>query len=296
MTDKQVQQYIDKLIKDREINIAKAYQNAALEVKSRMATLYEKYAIEGELTYAEMAKYNRLNSMYKNLTNDITTNWGVVDKEFKGLVKDAYNESYYLHGYLIAEDIGMNINFGLIPTDTIYSLYNTPNVSGLSLKQTLGNVRYKLLLKERQTIIQGFLQGESYADMAKRIQDEFNKSFNDALRIARTEGARAANEAQVSNLDDAENMGIEIDRIWLTGGKNIRDAHAVLHGVLADKEGYWHTRGYRARNPLGFGVAELDINCKCTVKSEVRKNNVKRQFVINDREVEEYPKWKKQQK
>lgn len=296
MTDKQVQQQIDKLIKNKEVNIAKAYQKASNNVKSKMALLYEKYSIGGKLTYAEMSKYNRLNSMYKFLSDDLQENWGIVDKEFKSLVGDIYNESYYRHGFMISEDVGLNLNFGLIPKETINSLYSEPNVSGLSLRETLINTRYNLLLKERQTIIQGFLQGESYPKMAKRIQDEYNKSFKDSLRIARTEGTRAENEANVKNLDDAEDMGIEIDRIWLAAkDSRTRDSHQALDGQIADEEGFFHFKGAKSKGPGDWGIAEMDINCRCTIKAEVKEVNVKKSNII-DKPVDSYEQWKKAQK
>ena len=247
-----------------------------------------------------MTKYNRLNSMYKNMLEDFREPWKEVNDSIRNLTSDAYEESYFKYGFLLNKNVGININYGAIDKRVIRSLFNEPNVSGLSLAETLGRTRYNLLLRERQSLVQGFIRGDSYVNIVKDLRQTYDKSFNDLLRIARTEGNRAANEGQVKAYDDAEEMGIEIDRIWITGGRNIRDAHQFMEGQKADEEGYFHYDGNRTRNPGGFGVASLDVNCKCSViakpkgtEFKVRRSNIGKKNIVEYKTFEE---WEKDQK
>lgn len=298
-------QRIEKLINKTEIKLAKEYKQAAKNVKSQIADLYERYGKEGQLTYQEMSKYNRLNTLYKSVQEELNTSFNVVVKDIKNLVATEFEESYYMNGFLLSKELEINLSFGLIPKETIRALINEPNVSGASLIETLGKTRYNLLLKERQTMVQGFINGLSYNDMAKNISDEFNKSFNDALRIARTEGTRAANYGQLECYNEAEDMGVEIEKVWVATlgpvgyGKGMtRPSHADLDGQAADEEGYFTIKtgdnaGARAECPGDFGIAEEDISCRCGVRAQLKDRAPKvRRENVGDKDIIEYKTYK----
>jgi hypothetical protein len=291
---------IDDIINDTKLNLAYIYQKTAKNIKSELSDLYEKYGQSGQLTYSEMSKYNRLNNLLKSV-NDITnSSFKEIGTEFKGLVSTVYDDAYYMNGFILSNNAGINLNFGIIPTEAIKALYNDVNVSGLSLLETNNNLRYKLLLKERQEMIQGFIKGDSYLDMAERISDVFGRSFSDALRIAETEGNRSASEGMLSLFDDAEEMGIEFDRIWVaTLDDKTRDTHADLDGTPADEDGLFWIGGDSAPGPVQWGIPEEDINCRCSVIAQMKdtKPTIRRENV-GDKEIIEYKtyrEWKKDQ-
>ncbi len=250
--------------------LAKEYNTAQKNIRNYMAELYEKYGAEGSLTFNEMSKYNRMKQLDDFITQEIKDLTGRVNDEIKTLLKEQYEQSYFNYGSDISEQAGTELNWGTLNRDTIASIINEPAVSGKYLKDVLDKLRYETLLQERQVITQGLIQGDSFQDMAKRIKESMNKSYNDSIRIARTEGTRAAGEGQARAYDRAEELGVELERIWVAaGGSRTRPAHAFLNGKIADKEGYFHYAGKQARNPGGWGVAALDINCRCRVRAEV---------------------------
>lgn len=303
MTKKDIISFRDRRIKTSEIAIAKEYREALDYVRQEMSKIYEKYATDGVLTYAEMTKYNRFNSLQKELIEEMNLKWKGIEKETRLLVSEEYEESYFRHGYLLNKEIGINVNYGLIPNETIRSLFYEPNVSGLSLAETLGKTRYNLLLKERQAMIQGFIRGDSYVNMIKNLKGEWNKSFNDILRILKTEGGRASTDGQLAVFDKAEEMGVELDRIWvhaLGGQKNPRSSHEAADGQKADENGMFHVGGYTVPGPRKFGVAAEDINCLCDIiakpkgtEFKVRRSNIGEKKIIDYKTYEE---WKKDQK
>ena len=72
-----LQQYIEKMSRMRENTIAKHHKKVLDELRKRLARIYELYEINGQLTYDEMVKYNRLQKLDKE-----------VEKMIKGLYKD----------------------------------------------------------------------------------------------------------------------------------------------------------------------------------------------------------------
>lgn len=269
MTENQVARQLELLSAETERKIAAAYAASRERIRSKMAELYEKYSIDGELTYAEMSKYNRMASLNQFIADEMKSLGKEVDALTKQLAQESYEKAFYEYGAVISDQAGAALNFGVVSRDTLASLVNVPNVSGVSLVETLTAARYNSLLKERQTIVRGLIQGESFVDMAKRIKDTFDMSFNNALRIARTEGTRAAGEGQAASYDRAEEIGVEVKRIWVAQKTSERHGKTSLQGQVADKDGYFHLGDLVTRHPGGFGVAAQDINCKCRIRAEV---------------------------
>jgi hypothetical protein len=284
------------LMSESELSLAKIYQQTAKNIKSELAGLYEKYSQSGSLTYAEMSKGNRLNNLFTSINDELKASYKGINGEVKGLVGDVFSESYYMNGFMISKDVGLNLSFGVIPTDMIKSLWSEPTVSGLSIFDTLKKYEYNRILKIRQEITQGFIQGDSYVDMAKRINDTMDISFNDGLRILRTEGGRASSEGQLTLFSNAEDMGIEFERMWvhvLGGQKYPRPTHEDADGQIADSDGMFHIDGYTIPAPRMFGVAEHDIGCECDVIANVNgeKPSVRREN-IGDKDIIDYKTYK----
>jgi SPP1 gp7 family putative phage head morphogenesis protein len=282
------------LMSESELSLAKIYQQTAKNIKSELAGLYEKYSQSGSLTYAEMSKGNRLNNLFTSINDELKASYKGINGEVKGLVGDVFSESYYMNGFMISKDVGLNLSFGVIPTDMIKSLWSEPTVSGLSIFDTLKKYEYNSILKIRQEITQGFIQGDSYVDMAKRISDATDISFNDGLRILRTEGGRASSEGQLALFDDAKDMGIEMTTMWVaTLDDKTRPSHQELDGKLADEDGLFWIDGMSAPAPRMFGDPAEDINCRCDVIANVNgeKPSVRREN-IGDKDIIDYKTYK----
>jgi SPP1 gp7 family putative phage head morphogenesis protein len=243
-----------------------------------------------------MSKYNRLANLEDELNNILSEQFGIINTEVTSTIKDLYTENYYMQGYLLAKETGLNLNFGLIPQNVLTELVKKPNVSGKSLKDILGYSRYEQLTKERQAMVQGFVNGDSYRRMAQNLTDVFDKSYNDVIRILRTEGTRSSNYAQVDLYDRAEAKGIDIVRIWkATLDDKTRQDHRELDGEEADEDGYFYLGKLKAKCPGDFGVAEEDINCRCNVIATVKGYDIKER-ASNKLGDMTYEEWKRGQK
>lgn len=114
----------------------------------------------------------------------------------------------------------------------------------------------------RKTLIEGVYQGEGIRDLQKRVTEVFD--FADkvrARRIARTEVVGSSNFASVEAFKQSN---VVAGKEWLAvRDANTRDEHRQLDGSRVSLDSAFEVNGHRGHYPGGFGVAELDINCRC---------------------------------
>lgn len=107
------------------------------------------------------------------------------------------------------------------------------------------------------------IEGETYRD---RIQTQLDAdSLEGILRIIETEAHRDYNTAVY---DAGKTSGeTDIKKEWRTMmDDRVRDPHFYLEGVKVGIDDRFYTyTGDSALYPSGFGVPELDINCRCWV-------------------------------
>lgn len=109
---------------------------------------------------------------------------------------------------------------------------------------------------------------EIMPDIKDMLKKEVNSEYNKAIRIVRTENTRISGEAKQNSLQHAESLGIEMKKQWVSSLDNrTRSSHGHLDGKTIGVDEHFEIGGYRALAPGGFGVAHLDINCRCTLIS-----------------------------
>jgi SPP1 gp7 family putative phage head morphogenesis protein len=115
----------------------------------------------------------------------------------------------------------------------------------------------------RNTLFDGILLGEGTDTLARRISNvvaEASKAR--AHAIARTEVNTSANFARWQGMAQS---GLVSSRRWLSArDSRVRDQHRFLNNKTAGINEPFNVGGFTAMFPGGFGVARLDINCRCT--------------------------------
>lgn len=83
--------------------------------------------------------------------------------------------------------------------------------------------------------------------------------------VIRTETGRVYNEAV---MDISEDSGLDgIKKTWVTmGDAKVRDPHWALEGVTIPYKDEFYVGEDHAFQPCGFGVPELDCNCRCRLR------------------------------
>ena len=133
----------------------------------------------------------------------------------------------------------------------------------LTPARTFTRHRNSLAKGVRDEIEAGIKKGESYAQVAKRLEKQFDMASNKARLVARNESARVSAIAQLQ----VEEKAAEIARtnsIWLSAlDTRVRKSHRKLDGKRADSKGYFHYGVWKALGPHLWGIPHMDINCRC---------------------------------
>lgn len=120
----------------------------------------------------------------------------------------------------------------------------------------------------RAELSRGISNGSTWAEIATHIahgmNSPFRKAMNYTMRIARTEGHRIQNQAQMDTLNQARDKGADVVKQWnSTLDDRTRNTHRILDGQIREIDDYFEVNGHRAKYPGGFGVASEDIHCRC---------------------------------
>jgi SPP1 gp7 family putative phage head morphogenesis protein len=111
---------------------------------------------------------------------------------------------------------------------------------------------------------EGIALGEGIDELADRVSDVFDDAEGyRAERIARTEVVGSSN---FCNLRAFEMSGVVQSKEWLSvQDGNTRQEHRQLDGNVVKLHENFTVDGHTGSAPGQFGVAELDINCRCAV-------------------------------
>lgn len=142
---------------------------------------------------------------------------------------------------------------------------------GIKLSKRLYGNTTKLKNAVRREISIGLASGESYQDIAARLSRTMGVDYNKTVRIARTEGGRVQNGSRFDAMTRAKKNGADIVKQWdSTLDGRTRIAHRELDGQIRELEEEFEAEGQKAQHPHGFGVAWMDVNCRCVVVQRAR--------------------------
>lgn len=123
----------------------------------------------------------------------------------------------------------------------------------------------------RELVVQELAEGESMNAIQAKLMASQSFDAVRALKIARTESTRSVSAGGINAWEQqAERAGVEVDFVWRSQ-PGARPAHADLNGVERGDDGVWNVGEAEASHPGGFGVASLDINCRCFYEPKVKR-------------------------
>lgn len=122
------------------------------------------------------------------------------------------------------------------------------------------------LLKKKITaqVSRSISTGMTYAQTAKQLQGYTRIGYNNAVRIARTEGHRIQTTATMDAMKSAKSKGANVLKQWdATLDARTRDSHAKIHGEIRDVEKSFSNGLMYPGDPHG-SAAEV-VNCRCAL-------------------------------
>lgn len=253
-----------------EKEIVRAYAASLKKIRAQLAEIYAKYEREGALTYAEMAKYNRLNNLFSDVSGELKNMTGANARLTKKLASDVYQESYYRAAWAIEGEVQAALRYGLLNPKTIEASVQNP-LSGLTLNERLQKNRADVIVRLREQITQGLVQGESYAKMAARIKGVLEGDAAKAVKVAQTEAHRNQMAGRLASSQHASEAGVKFKKVWIaTLDTKTRDTHQAMDGQAVDPdEDFKSPSGASGPAPGMLGAASEDINCRCSFRLEI---------------------------
>lgn len=191
---------------------------------------------------------------------------GLIPDHLKASGKLAYNGLFYEY-----EQTRSAIAFSMVREDELMTLIETP-VAGFRLSERITDGLVPDLRKNiKDELTRGFLHGDNYARVAKRLALVGQSSFQRAMRIVRTETGRVTATTRQRSQSEADQLGIELEKLWVaTLDKRTRHNHGQLDGQRVAPNDYFEVNGRKALQPHMFGVASEDINCRCRTISVLK--------------------------
>lgn len=127
------------------------------------------------------------------------------------------------------------------------------------------------LLKRKITaqVSRGISTGMSYAQVAKQLSDASRVGYNNAVRIARTEGHRIQTTASMDAMEAAKEKGADVVKQWdATLDSRTRESHAQVDGEIRELDKPFSNGLMYPGDPRG-GAGEV-VNCRCAILQRAR--------------------------
>lgn len=253
--------------------LKQVYQRASMDCERKIRELAGRTDMENLQSIIYQKQYQE--ALKKQLDGILDA---LQNKEFENIAE--YLTGCYEDGFLGAlYDIhGQGIPF-IFPIDQaqVVDAVQTDSKISTNLYTRLGEDVSYLKKSIRAELSRGIANGSTWAEMAAHIahgmNSPFHKAMNKAMRIARTEGHRIQNRAQMDTLNKAKENGADVVKQWIsTLDDRTRESHKILDGQIREIEDYFEVNGHKAKYPGGFGVTSEDIHCRCCMGQRAKWN------------------------
>lgn len=244
--------------------LQRIYSQASKDCEAKIQELASRTDMQNLQSIVYQMQYQQ--ALKKQLDSILDT---LQSKEFDTVAE--YLSTSYEDGFIgAAYDLhGQGIPL-IIPIDQrqVVKAVQTDAKISSNLYSRLGEDVDYLKKSIRAELSRGISNGSTWLEMATHIANgmnsPFRKAMNNAMRIARTEGHRIQQQAQMDTLNEAQKKGADIVKQWdSTLDDRTRESHKILDGQIRELDDYFEVNGHRAMMPGGFGVASEDIHCRC---------------------------------
>ncbi len=264
MNQEQIEEYLNDLLEESEDELDQVFINRLKAMREWLAELYRKYPDGESINRTEIYKYKRFQKELEFIKGNIQDDYKQAYTLVAGLMSSQYTENYLRSGHIYEMTTQTDMDYVIPSAQTITEAVTNP-IKELTLNSVLNQHRNEILRRIRIELGQGIQAGESYTNMAKRLEKALDFSRTKARRVARTESGRAQTLGRLKSGEQASQYA-DLTKYWLSEmDKRTRRAHRDLDDRKADDEGYFNYRGMKARGPSLWGVASMDINCRCDI-------------------------------
>jgi hypothetical protein len=284
-------------LKGTDRDIARQFALTLNRIRALMSELYEKYETNGVLTYAEMAKFDRLTKFMAEVNSLLSFNYRELYKTIYTVLGWTYAETWDLTAWAIETEGKVKLSYGAASAEQIALMLANP-VAGLTLKDSLEKARQNIIWTIQQQVTQGLAAGESYKTMMERLKPALDNDATKAMRVVRTEGHRVQEGAKIEAAQKADGQGVRMLKTWRTSkDQRVRHTNKANHRKLEGKtipvdEDFIGLSG-RGKAPSHMHSAAEDINCRCFLQYTVDRVE---KPTYNDMEQLSFDKWREERR
>lgn len=249
-----------------ERKVASIYRSALDDIRKEMSAIYERYAVNGILSRADMTRYNRLATLEKNILQILTPAVRASLKEIDRLRPAEYGEAFFRTAWAMDNATGVGLTWGPLNKKAITAELDQSPFYRTGKQRTLITTPVEVT----NAINKGLAMGQSYTEMMRDLKGLVNRKAFETMRILRTELHTAQELGTSAAYDEALEQGVKGKVVWVaTLDGRTRDSHAAMDGVARDEDGMFHgviTAEYPGDPALD---AEERINCRCDIRFEL---------------------------
>jgi uncharacterized protein with gpF-like domain len=247
------------LDREREIesDLRKAYKEALEDITERITVLSS--AKESQSKIYQIAYQKELERQVTLALKELDKNAGRIEEYLKGVYQDSYVGVRYA-----LNDFGIGIVTFIDEKQLATAVFKKEGDFLFSDRLYSNMIQLKTQVKAE--IARGISQGSGYVEIARQVSFRTEANFNQAIRIARTEGHRIQTEASLDSASIARERGADIVKVWdATLDSKTRDDHAAADQQVREEDEQFEVGGYLTDGPGLVGIASEDINCRCAV-------------------------------
>lgn len=259
--DKKIRQ--NEKIRNNKLN--DLYESLYREIELELIRLTTKYSNGQDITMSDLNKANRYRQFKDIIFEKIKFNHGKIQNYIISDLTDIFKNTFYDTLNYVSEQIGYSIGDVFLNEDLIEEALNH-KINKLTLVNRLEKNRNIILKETTNVIARNLVLGTGINEISKGLRKIYGNDKVKTTKIARTETTRIFNSSKNKAYQQAHDMGIEFKEMWLAtpNSSRTRDMHLKLHKTFKNEDGYYVIGRYKAKHPGDFGVAEMDINCRCT--------------------------------
>lgn len=298
----------DRIIRDVEKRIKKEYSKAEEEARVKLNSHLSKFKKKDKIKAKQVSDGLLKETDYKRWrAGQIATGerWGKIVNE---LAETYTNAGKIASGYIqesMYDTFALNRNFGAFQIEKqVNGAYRFTMTDRNTVKKLVKDnpdllpkpkVNIKKAMKWNQqkinsAILQGILQGESLDRVALRLRAVTRMDTSASTRNARTMMTSAQNAGRMDAYREAEEMGIEMEKVWLsTLDERTRESHAEMYGEAVEVDEEFSNGLQYPADPSG-DPSEV-YNCRCTLISRVKGVKLGLGSIDGDYTEENYERW-----
>jgi len=262
MNQQEINRILDGLESRAEKDIEVVFTRRLKTILAQMLEMHRKFGKNVQATWTDVNKYNRFNQEMKLIAQQLNADYKEIIKLIQASQERLYIERYLLMAYLLQQSTGEEMGFKIPSAEVIQAVLTNP-VEFLTLPKVFEAHRNDIIRRLNIEIAQSLQSGESYTDMAIRIENAMGWTRKKAILVARTEGGRVRSQVDLS-IEEQASKTARLTKIWMSSlDIRVRKSHRKLDGQKADKEGYFHYGKWKSKAPRLWGVASMDIQCRC---------------------------------